>query len=177
MKSMTTKDLSLLGLLTALVFLGGFIIKIPTFGGFVHLGDCMVLLAAVVLGPKKGALASAVGMAMVDIMSGYMVWAPFTFVIKGIMALIAGYIFIKMSKSNPYRYLAAFTPACIFMIVAYMFSGIIIAMWLSVEPVNFATGFIFAVKDVPGNILQGTAAMILGIPLCNVLLKTKIVTS
>lgn len=68
MKSSTTlkqskiSELTLTAVITAMVFIAGNIIKIPTFGGFVHLGDCMVLLAGVVLGKRKGAIASALNM-------------------------------------------------------------------------------------------------------------------
>ena len=79
-------------LMIAIIFISANLIRIPTVGGFVHLGDCMVLLAAALLGKKRGALASGIGMALVDLYSGYIIWAPFTFIIKALMAYIAGAI-------------------------------------------------------------------------------------
>ena len=76
-------------LMIAIIFISANLIRIPTVGGFVHLGDCMVLLAAALLGKKRGALASGIGMALVDLYSGYIIWAPFTFIIKALMAYIA----------------------------------------------------------------------------------------
>lgn len=35
---------------------------------------------------------------MADIISGYLIWAPFTIVIKGLMAFIAGTIIYKNKK-------------------------------------------------------------------------------
>lgn len=51
-----TRDLVLTSLIIALVFIAGMVIKIPTVGGFVHLGDCMVFLSVIVLGKKRGLL-------------------------------------------------------------------------------------------------------------------------
>ena len=89
---LSTKELVLMGLMIALVWLAGSVIRIPSVGGFVHVGDCMVFLSVVVLGKKKGAVVSALGMMLVDALGGYYLWAPFTFVIKGVMAYIAGSI-------------------------------------------------------------------------------------
>ena len=64
---LSTKELVLMGLMIALVWLAGSVIRIPSVGGFVHVGDCMVFLSVVVLGKKKGAVVSALGMrALVD---------------------------------------------------------------------------------------------------------------
>ena len=69
-----TKDLVLTGLMIALIYLAGSIIKIPSIGGFVHIGDCMVFLSVIVLGKKRGAIASAAGMFLVDVLGGYYLW-------------------------------------------------------------------------------------------------------
>lgn len=97
---LSTKELVLMGLMIALVWLAGSVIKIPSVGGFVHLGDCMVFLSVVVLGKKKGSVASAMGMMLVDVLGGYYLWAPFTFVIKGAMAYIAGSILEKLEVKH-----------------------------------------------------------------------------
>jgi len=94
---LATREMVLVGLMIALVYLAGSIIKVPSVGGFVHIGDCMVFLSVIVLGKKKGAVASAFGMLLVDVLGGYYLWAPFTFVIKGAMGYIAGLILEKMS--------------------------------------------------------------------------------
>ena len=47
-KVSSTKQMVVTALMTALVFLAGSVIKIPTIGGFVHIGDCMVFLSVIV---------------------------------------------------------------------------------------------------------------------------------
>ena len=67
-------------------------IRVPATGGYLNLGDCFVLLSAFCLGPIPGALASGIGSMLADFITGYVQYAPATFVIKGVMALAAGMI-------------------------------------------------------------------------------------
>ena len=70
------------------------IIKIPTpTFGYIHPGDGFVLLCGVVLGPLPGALAAGIGSMFSDIFSGYVTWAPATFIIKALTGGIAGLLF------------------------------------------------------------------------------------
>ncbi len=72
-------------------------------GGYVHLGDCMVFLSAILLGWKYGAAAAGLGSMLADIMGGYMQWAPFTLIIKVLMAVLVGIAFsLKKKKSKIY---------------------------------------------------------------------------
>ena len=88
--------LSLGALFASLVFIGTFILKIPTpgTGGYIHPGDALVILSGVFLGPNYGFLAAAVGSALADILGGYIFYAPITFAVKGThlpsTALMAG---------------------------------------------------------------------------------------
>ena len=55
-----TVDITVTAAMAALVFLGTYIFKIPTISGYVHLGDCMILLTVALFGMKKGAIAGMV---------------------------------------------------------------------------------------------------------------------
>lgn len=179
MKSSTTlkqskiSELTLTAVITAMVFIAGNIIKIPTFGGFVHLGDCMVLLAGVVLGKRKGAIASALGMALVDIYSGYIIWAPFTFVIKGIMAYLVGAILEKAKEKNIKSYLISFITAGIFMVVGYFIAGAIISIFFTREVNGIVAAMAYSAKDIIGNIMQVGTGIVIALPLSKVLLTAK----
>ena len=179
MKNTTTvkhskiSELTLTAVITAMVFIAGNIIKIPTFGGFVHLGDCMVLIAGVVLGKRKGAIAAALGMALVDIYSGYIIWAPFTFIIKGVMAYIVGAILEKEEKKAFKLYLTSFIVASIFMVIGYFVAGAIIAGFFTREVNGIIAAMAYSIKDVLGNILQVSVGVIIAIPLSKILLEAK----
>lgn len=83
-----TYDLVLTAILIALVFVATVFlnIKLPITanGGLIHLGTAMLFLASILFGPKKGAIAGAVGMAIFDLMAGWVLWAPFTLVTRGL---------------------------------------------------------------------------------------------
>ena len=79
-------------------------IRLPIMGngGLIHLGNVPLFVAALVFGKKTGAIAGAFGMALFDVIMGWTLWAPFTFVIVGAMGYVAGLISEKMprKKSN-----------------------------------------------------------------------------
>lgn len=51
-----TVDITVTAAMAALVFLGTYIFKIPTISGYVHLGDCMIILTVALFGMKKARL-------------------------------------------------------------------------------------------------------------------------
>ena len=73
----------LAALLAALTAVATMIIRIPTpTQGYIHLGDGMVLICGILLGPGLGALAAGIGSMMADLIGGYMAWVPGTFAIR-----------------------------------------------------------------------------------------------
>lgn len=67
-------------------------------GGYFNLGDAVILLGALLLGPYWGAAAGGIGAAMADLLLGYGIYAPATLVIKALVALTAGLIFLRTTK-------------------------------------------------------------------------------
>lgn len=95
--SIDIKRLTVTGMLTAVVTLSTMAIRIPVpvTGGYIHPGDGFVILAALILGPVEGTLAAGLGSAFADVLGGYFIYAPATFVIKALSAFVAYYIFKK----------------------------------------------------------------------------------
>ena len=91
------KVLALSGLLSALIAVATGYLKIPTAIGYFHLGDGFIFMAAALLGPY-GALAAAVGSALADLLAGYFIYVPVTFIIKGLMGLLAALCLNKQSS-------------------------------------------------------------------------------
>ena len=109
-KTMTTKDITIVGVMAALVFAATYFLKInmPLTMGYVHLGDSMIFLAVYLFGWKKGALAGAIGGAMSDLIGGYVIWIVPTFAIKFIMAMVAGLLFDLIKSKGKYLYIATY---------------------------------------------------------------------
>ena len=162
----TTKDMVETALLTALVFVAtSFInIRLPiaASGGLVHLGTAMLVIASVVFGKEKGAIAGAVGMAIFDLSSGWALWAPFTFVIRGVMGYILGAISYSNNKNGDNNIINIFALIIsgIWMIGGYYITEVILyGNWLS------------PMASIPGDITQIIMALIIWIPMAKILKK------
>ena len=106
--TVTLKKLVMAALFAALACVATMSIKIPTPGtsGYIHPGDAIVILAGVVLGPAWGFLAGGIGSAMADLLGGYFVYVPITFVIKGLVSLCSALLYRKVGKNSKSRYTA-----------------------------------------------------------------------
>ena len=160
-----TKKLVISALLTALVCVATMIVKIPSpLKGYLNLGDCVVLVSGWLLSPVYGFLAAGLGSALADLFSGYVLYAPATFLIKGAMALIA-YACAHMRQKkigNLASQLIGGVLAEIAMVLGYyVFEG-------------FLYGFGPSLVNIPANAVQGVAGIIIGVALIKVLEKTRI---
>ena len=96
-----TKKIVMAALMAALTCVATMIIKIPSpLKGYLNLGDCVVLTAGWMLSPLYGFLAAGIGSALADMFSGYIIYAPATFAIKGCMALIAFFGFKYLHRKT-----------------------------------------------------------------------------
>jgi len=95
-----TRQLVMTALLAALACVATMVIRVPSpTGGYMNLGDAVVLLSAYLLGPWYGAVAAGVGSALADLLSGYPAYVPATLVIKAAMALLAGLLYRRLKGS------------------------------------------------------------------------------
>lgn len=75
------------GLFAAMICITtAFIFHIPVGNGYVHVGDSLIYLAACVLPFPYGIAAAAIGAAMADAMTGYVIYVIPTFIIKSLNA-------------------------------------------------------------------------------------------
>lgn len=87
----------LTGLFAALSFIGFMFIKInfttPFGSAAIHFGNVFCVLAALIVGGKKGGLAGAIGMGIADVLDPlYITSAPKTLILKFIMGIICGFV-------------------------------------------------------------------------------------
>ena len=113
-------------------------------------------------------------MCLADILSGYLVWAPFTLIIKGTMALVAALIVYrgKNDGTNVANNIVAFVAAGIWMVFAYYIAGAFVTSFLLSENVTFAQGLIVSLKDIPANIIEVLVGIALAIPLGKIIRKS-----
>ena len=121
-------------------------IPVPATGGYVNLGDCVVLLAGWVLGPMYGGAAAGLGSMLADLVSGYPLYAPGTFVIKACMAVCAWAVF--RAAAGEKRGLAARIGG------ALAGEAVMVAGYFAYEGVVLGFG-LGAAAAIPGNLIQG----------------------
>lgn len=160
-----TKKIVFAAMLAALTCVATMIIKIPSpLKGYLNLGDCVVLLAGWMMSPVYGFLAAGLGSALADLFSGYLIYAPATFLIKGVMALVAFYGFKvlhnKLGKL-PARIITGLVAEILMVLGYFLFEGCLY-------------GFAPSVVNIPANGIQGIAGLILGCVLVKIFEKNKI---
>lgn len=118
------------------------------------MGNIPLFIAAFVYGRKTGAIAGAFGMGLFDIISGWALWAPFTFVIVGAMGYVAGLMAEKMPGKKVFVYSMAVVAALVIKIVGYYFTEVVLyGNWI--QPFG----------SIPGNVMQVVIAGLIVIPL------------
>lgn len=152
---MSTRKLCSIALLIALTCVATLIIRIPIpgTGGYVNFGDSILLIAGVFFGPAAGFCAGGIGSALADVIGGYITFAPFTFVIKGIEGLVAALIagsYIKNPTIIRANVIIGNIVSVIIMIVGYYFVDVFLAK-------NFAAGL----ASIPGNTIQAVGSLII----------------
>lgn len=122
MKDKTIKKLVYAALFAALSCVATMVIRIPTpIGGYIHAGDAVVLLSGFMLGPWWGAAAAGLGSALADLLAGYGLYVPGTFVIKFAVALIGGALLrAAFIKNDAVRGIVAGVIAEIVMVLGYL---------------------------------------------------------
>ena len=156
-----TQKIVFTALLAALTCVTTMAVRIPTpLGGYVNLGDAIVILSATLLSPIYAVFAAGIGSALADLFSGYALYAPATLVIKALMALIA-YSVMKSfggKKKILVQALGALLAALWMVTGYYIFEG-------------FLYGFGTSLVNIPANVIQGTVGAVLGVILIHLIKK------
>lgn len=160
-----TFDLIFTAMLAALVFVSTSLlnIKLPIGqGGLIHLGTAMLFIAALLFGPKKGALAGAIGMGIFDLVGGWLIWAPITIVARFLQGFIVG----KIAWSNGFKgdsvklnIIAAVASMPVMIAVYYVGQAIMFKNWVA------------PLASLPGDIAQNLIGLLIAIPAVTVLKK------
>jgi len=150
----STQRMVLTALFGALVCVATLVIMIPSpLGGYINLGDTVVLLCGFALGGWYGVTAAGVGSMLADFIAGYIVYLPATLLIKSLMSAVAGVLYQVIRRGERSR-----------TVKAAVFAGV------AAEAVMVAGYYLFALVflkeggaaalTIPGNALQGLAGIV-----------------
>lgn len=135
-------------LMTALIFLFTRFLQVPIGVGYVHLGDALIYITALIVGGPWGVLCGVFAGALSDLTSGWAAFIPATVVIKILIALPFSLVRNKSQK--------LLTPTTILLTIP---SGVItVAGYFAADMFVDKT---FAVVDIAGNSIQAVGSAIL----------------
>ena len=145
-------------------------VPIPFTQGYVNLSDAMIFMAVIILGWKYGAVAAGFGSLLGDLMSGFAMWAPWSFGIKAAMAIIFGLIIQSACARKKISGRRFMTVEIMGMILAglfmtggyYLAEGIMYGNWA------------VAILGIPWNIAQFAVGAALAVALNRALAKTSL---
>lgn len=163
------KQIAFTAVFAALCCVSTLLVSIPLpASGYFNTGDVFVLLSGWCLGPLYGSVAAAVGSALADIFSGYALYAPATFLIKGMDAFVAymGWVFFKKFIGKPTldflpRLLSVLFGEAVMVGGYFLFESLILGLGLG------------AVPNVFGNALQAVCCGVLAVLLIAALYPVK----
>ena len=162
----TTKRICFLATFSALITVATMIIQIPSPGGqgYINVGDTLIFVCAVFFDPFFAFIAGGLGSALADIFAGWVVYAPFTFAIKGIEGFLCALLislFKKMKFKNIISFAIAMLVAGLWMSMGYFVADLVLYGWG------------MAVANLPFNFVQGGVNVVLGFVLSITLTKIK----
>ena len=153
-------------LFCALVFVFTSILVPAPAVGNVNLGDGALLLAAWTLGGPWAAVSAALGAALSDLVSGYAIYAPATFVIKAAMVAVAILAHSLLGRLH--------LPARLCRLASALLAEIVMILgYFAYEATVLGYG-IGAVANIPFNTVQGGVAIVLSGLLFELLSHTRL---
>ena len=155
--------LVLTALFGAMIFaVTAYILHIPTpaTGGYIHLGDALVYLAASMLPMPNAIAAAAIGEALSDALTGSVVYALPTLIIRAAMALCFTSAGARiLTKRN---------------IAACVAAGLICIGGYYLTEVLLLHSFMAPVAEIPGNVVQASASAVIYLLLGRALDRVKL---
>lgn len=166
-----TYKIAMTGVMMGLILVATMMLRIhvPFTQGYVHLGDTMIFLSVLVLGKKYGTVAAGFGSALADLLSGYGYYAPWTFVVKALMAFVMGAALEYMEKKG---HMKEGRNMSVLELLAMTFGGLEMTVGYYISASLMNGNWYTPLFSVPGNIGQFIVGMVLATVLAQVLYRT-----
>lgn len=163
----STKAMAIGGIFAAMVTVSTLVVQIPIpVGGFIHIGDSLVYLSGILLGPVLGGVASGVGSCIADLF-GYIEYAPATAIIKFLDAFITATVFLAVQK----RLKGTFGTIVAYLLGVCFGGATMIGGYFAYD--ILLKGYTYALGTVTFNVAQAVGGAIIGLPILVALEKTK----
>ncbi len=95
-------DITFIAMFAALCYIALTVLFIPFANMYIHFGNLIVVLAALLVGGWQGGLAGSIGMGFFDLFQGHADSAPKTFLLKLLIGLVTGLVFRFLMNRKRY---------------------------------------------------------------------------
>ena len=137
-KNLSARQLSFLSLFIAFTAVATFLHIPGPSSSYFNLGEVAIYTIALTFGRKAGFVAGSFGSALMDVILGYSIWAPFTFIIKGVEGWVVG----RLAREHDWKQnLIAIIVGGNIMVVGYAITKGFLISWPAVLPevgINYA---------------------------------------
>ncbi len=151
-------------LFSALIFIGTLVLKLPLAFGYFNLGDAFILLGAYFIGGGYAVTAAALGSVLADILSGYVVYAPATLVIKSAMVIVM-LLLCRRGEGAHFKYLR-------FAVAAAFSEAVMVLGYFAYDAILY--GISGAALSFAGNLLQAVASVAVSLVSAAILIRLRI---
>ena len=166
MSRISTKKIVVTALITALTTVATMVVQIPipAVNGYVNLGDVFVIFGALALGAVYGGISAGIGSALADLILGYAIYAPATFIIKTLMAVVTALIYKGLKKvikpALPSAIIGGIVAEILMVLGYFFFEAVVLSYGLS------------ASASMLFNLVQGGIGLALGVSIYMILYAT-----
>ena len=130
---------------TAMIFIMTRFIQVPVATGYVHLGDALIYVCALIVAPPWAFVAAALGGMLADLTSGWAVYAPATLIIK--IAIAVPFVIVR---NRSHRLLNVLT--ALFTVLA---GAVTVGGYFAADMIIDRA---YALTNIPGNIIQAVGS-------------------
>lgn len=162
--SRSLKKLAITAMFAAMTTVLTYFVKIPTPGGYIHLGDSIIYLMACFLPTPYAMIGAGIGGALADLFGGYFHYIIPTFIIKMLIALPFS---CKSEKMLSARNALMVVPSGLITVFGYYFTKVVL---LAIDKATASAGFLGALLDastwtaafykIPENSIQAVGSAI-----------------
>ena len=140
-------------------------IPIPATGGYINLGDCIVILSGWMLGGVYGTAAAGIGSMLSDVILGYASFAPGTLVIKALMAFVAYIVYKSLSGIN----------GVVARLLSAVFAEAVMVFGYFIYEATLLGYGIGAAGAIPGNLIQGVGGIIISVLVMELIKNNRVI--
>lgn len=120
-------DITFIAVFAALCYIALTVLFIPFANMYIHFGNLIVVLAALLVGGWQGGLAGSIGMGLYDIFNGHADSSPKTFLLKLLIGIATGAVYHLLKNRKKYPTV----PLCVSGVLSLMLSAGLLAYTLT----------------------------------------------